>query len=97
MKAVGALGRVDSDYATSAGEPDRLFERAMIIARTRGNLAQEARAILLQEGPLVPERLKDELILAIVRARPRSRLIAWHLDDASVLAIVNRVARDLCN
>jgi hypothetical protein len=77
-------------------KPDRDFERAMIVARTRGNLEQEAREILFQHGPLTPERLRDELVFAIAHARPRSRLVAWHLDDASVLAIIDCVTGDLC-
>lgn len=78
------------------GAADRDFERAMVVARTRGNLEQEARAILFQQGPLTPERLRDELIFAIAHARPRSRLIAWHLPDPDVEAIINVVVRDLC-
>lgn len=75
--------------------PDREFERAMIVARTFWNLQNEANAILLQQGQLSRQRLKDEVILAILHARPRSRLIAWHLDDASVEAVVDRVVEEV--
>jgi hypothetical protein len=77
-------------------EPDREFHRAMCIARTRWLLEAEARRLIAQlrrEGePIRREILANRLILAVLDARPQSRLVAWNLPDAVVEKIVKRVA-----
>jgi len=80
-----------------AGNPDRAFAAAMIIARCRWLLTLEARGIatrLLADGSFSGQLLCDELLLAIVH-KPRSRLIPWHLSDRVVERIVDAVVADM--
>jgi hypothetical protein len=41
------------------------------------------------------QTLRDQLVLAIANARPRSRLIPWHLTDRVVERIVDAVVADV--
>jgi hypothetical protein len=70
----------------------------MIVARCRWLLTIEARGIatrLLADGSFSAQFLSDELILAIARAKPCSRLIPWRLGDATVKRIVDVVVVDV--
>ena len=94
----GEADRTDSDYATPSGQPDRHFEAAMLVARCRWNLTLEARGLttrMLADGSFSGPALRDQLLLAIAHARPRSRLIPWHLSDGVMERIVNAVVADL--
>jgi hypothetical protein len=75
------------------------FARAYVVAHARGLLESEARSIrnqLLRDGDELTEaRLRDELILAVGRARPQSRLRPWHLPDDVMQLIINTVAADM--
>lgn len=87
----------------SAAARDRVMTRKpsldqhVLIARCRWLLHQEAEHIvsLLEPDEMTERRLRDELLLAVGRALPRSRLVPWDLDDAAVEAIAARVARDV--
>lgn len=76
-------------------ERDEQFERAYIIAYARGLLEREAGGIMNEEGYITAQRLRDELILAVGRAQPQSRLRPWNLADAAMEVIIDRVAVDL--
>ena len=75
------------------------FAQRMYIARTRCNLEQEALAITAwlraADVEITFDLLCHRLILAVMNAQPRSRLVAWHLNDSIVEAIVRRVAADV--
>jgi hypothetical protein len=87
------------DLRALPGEPDRVFERRMIIARTRWNLLNEARRLASQmrrEGmAITSQKLASALILAISSAKPRSALVSWFLDDGVVEQIVTIVAANV--
>lgn len=90
--------RVAASDAGPFGEPDRKFDASMTVARCRWNLTLEAERLtrqMLLEGSFRAPALRDQLLLAIAHARPRSRLIPWHLTDRVVERIVNAVVADL--
>lgn len=75
-------------------DPVARFDNVMIVARCRDLLQQEAQmiALRLRAGEaLTAQRLMDELLLAVGRCQPRSRLIPWGLTDRAVEAIARRV------
>jgi hypothetical protein len=71
----------------------------MVLARLRW--------LLIKEGAQVEQRLRREgltlcvqniatgLLLAAGSAKPRSRLVPWHLDDTTVEKMIGVVAREL--
>ena len=74
------------------------FQRAMIVARCRSLLRSEAQGIatrLSTTGSLTERMLVDELLIAVGRAQPRSRLVPWGLDDKAVEVIARRVVEDV--
>lgn len=79
------------------GLPESVFE--MAVARTRWLLLLEARSIVRalrhSDDPVTRELLMHHLGLAILHARPRSKLIAWHLPSDVVDEIVRRVAAEV--
>ncbi len=84
--------------SASADHEPTTFDVAMIVARCRWLLTLEGRGIatrLVAEGCFSAQLLSGELLLAIARAKPRSRLIPWHLADRVVDRIVVAVVRDL--
>jgi hypothetical protein len=80
------------------GDPDRGFEAAMVIARTRWNLTLEARTVaqrFARDGEAVTSAMiRERLIAAVANASPRSNLIGWHLPDDAVIEIIDQVAKD---
>lgn len=87
----------NSDTKINPPQRDRDFDLAMSIAVTRYNLLLEARAIMARPDPddrreLTRAGLEGLLMLAVSRAKPRSRLVAWHLADDIVEQIIERVA-----
>ena len=67
---------------------------AMVVARCRWNIALEADVLtraMLADGRFSRLALRDQLSLAIANARPRSRLIPWHLANEVVERILNVV------
>ena len=80
------------------GNPDREFEAALIIARTRWNLTLEARTFahrLARNGETITaEMIRDGLIAAVANAKPKSSIVAWHLPDDAVIEIIDQVAKD---
>jgi len=85
-----------AERLTSTSRRFSCFVRG-IIAHARGLLDREAREIINQEEYLTAERLRDELILAVGRAQPQSRLRPWNLGDTAMLVIIDRVAADLAS
>jgi len=74
---------------------DNDFDRRMILARLRWNLTNEARRIIgARAEPISRDGLRDELILAVGRAVPRSKIVPWHVSDRVVLQVIERVAAD---
>jgi len=74
------------------------FHKAMIVARCRWLLSKEAQVIatsLSTTGSLTVRTLFDELLIAVGRAQPRSRLVPWGLDDKAVEVIARRVVEDV--
>ena len=72
-----------------------MFAEPEVVLRTYVNLIDEARAIVFQLSPecdVSSQRLRDELTMAVARARPKSKLVSWFLDDATVAGIIDRVA-----
>jgi hypothetical protein len=75
---------------------DCAFERRMILARLRWNLTNEAgRIIGARAEPISRDGRRDELILAVARAVPRSKIVPWHVSDRVVLEVIQRVATDV--
>jgi hypothetical protein len=76
-------------------DPD--FEARMLLAHLRWLLTDEAHSIvqrLERDGiPLGVENIAPMLMLAVRRARPRSRLVPWHLSNAVVERMI-RVVTD---
>jgi hypothetical protein len=86
------------DANASFSQRDLKFDASMVIARCRWSLALEADALtrrMLADGSFSPLALSDQLALAIAKARPRSRLIPWHLTDPVVERIINAVVADV--
>jgi len=76
----------------------RQFDAAMIVSRCRWLLTLEARGIatrLVADGSFNAQLLQHQLLFAIAHAKPRSRLIPWHLSDRVVERIVAAVVQDV--
>jgi hypothetical protein len=70
-----------------------------LLAHLRGLLTTEAHVVayrLRREG-LAPtaENIATALVLAVGTARPRSRLVPWHLDDVVVEKMIAIVSDDV--
>jgi hypothetical protein len=83
---------IDADCRLS----ERDFDRKMILARLRWNLetlAQRIAAELRADGfNLTGTNIADGLVFAVVKAKPRSAIVPWHLEDAVVEQAIRRVA-----
>lgn len=81
------------------GGVDAEFYKRMLLARLRWLLINEAAVIasrLQRDGiTLTTESLAITLMQAVGSARPRSLLVPWHLDDATVERMVRVVSDDL--
>jgi len=74
------------------------FDAAMLVARCRWLLTLEARGIatrLVADGSFNAQLLQHQLLLVIADAKPRSRLIPWHLNDTAVEKVIDAVVRDV--
>ena len=82
-----------------SGEPDRAFERRMLIARLRWQLERAALSItgeLRRDGLNVSAvNIEGGLITRVANAQPRSSFIPWDLPDSVVLATIRAVAAEL--
>jgi hypothetical protein len=79
-------------------EADLDFERQMLVARGRWNVTLEARGLatrMLADGSFGIQALRDQLIVKVAHATPKSRLIPWHLNDAVAETIIEAVAREV--
>jgi hypothetical protein len=76
----------------------RQFAAAMVVAQCRWLLTLEARGIatkLLIDDSFSAQLLRDQLLIAIAHAKPRSRLVPWHLNDAAVEKVIGAVVHDV--
>jgi hypothetical protein len=76
------------------------FERKMLLARLRANLerlALKVEAAMRREGltTISPDALALRTVAEVSRARPRSLIVPWHLDAATVDFVIERVAREI--
>ena len=74
------------------------FDAAMVVARCRWLLTLEARGIatrLVADGSFNAQLLQHQLLFAIAHAKPRSRLIPWHLNDTAVERIIVAVVAEV--
>jgi len=78
-------------------DPD--FDRTMCIAETARLLRQRAHRIVfdqVEDGiEPTPANLRDNLIIAVATAQPRSSLVSWFLPDRVVEAIIEHVAVEI--
>jgi hypothetical protein len=78
---------------------DAEFDKQMLLARLRWLLTNEARWVVqrLRRDGISPtaESIASGLLIAVGTARPRSRLVPWHLHDATVEKMIAIVANEL--
>jgi hypothetical protein len=74
------------------------FDRAMLLARLKGNLMDECPTLIekmRREGISITQaNLGSELMMMVGSARPRSRFVPWNVPDAAVTKMIDVVVAE---